>query len=39
MVSLYVCDFPQNLESDDLRSIFESFDGFIDVRVARDKTG
>jgi hypothetical protein len=38
MVSLYVCDFPQNIERDELTDIFRVFDGFIEVRLARDKT-
>lgn len=37
MVSLYVCDIPQSIEKEELRSFFNCFDGFIDVRVARDK--
>lgn len=39
MVSLYVCDFPQDLEKEEIESIFAEFDGFIEARLARDKTG
>jgi RNA recognition motif-containing protein len=39
MVSLYVCDFPQDLSSDDIKDIFGEFDGFTDVRIAKDKNG
>jgi RNA recognition motif-containing protein len=37
--SLYVCDFPQNLEREDLQEVFQEFEGFLDIRVARDKNG
>ena len=37
MVSLYVCDVPQNIEKDELADIFSCFDGFIEVRLARDR--
>jgi len=37
MVSLYVCDVPQNIEKDELADIFSCFDGFIEVRIARDR--
>ena len=39
MFSLYVCDFPQNLEKEDLKDIFAGFDGYVEARLARDKTG
>lgn len=39
MVSLYVCDFPQNLEKEELSAIFENFDGYIETRTARDRSG
>jgi hypothetical protein len=31
---LYVCDFPQDLERDDIEQIFREFDGFLEVRIA-----
>ena len=37
MVSLYVCDLPDTIEKDELRDMFGVFDGFIDVRLAKDK--
>jgi RNA recognition motif-containing protein len=37
MVSLYVCDIPQNITKEELESVFCCFDGFIEVRLARDK--
>jgi len=37
VVSLYVCDIPQNIEKEDLEFIFKNYDGFVDVRIARDK--
>ena len=36
-VSLYVCDIPQDIEKDDLDNVFSSFDGFVEVRLAKDK--
>jgi hypothetical protein len=39
MVSLYVCDFPQSLQKEELSSIFESFDGYLETRTARDRSG
>jgi hypothetical protein len=39
MVSLYVCDFPQSLEKEDLSSIFKDFEGYIETRTARDRSG
>lgn len=39
MVSLYVCDFPQDLDKEDIESIFSSFNGFKELRIAKDKTG
>jgi hypothetical protein len=39
MVSLYVCDFPQNLDRTDLENLFGAYTGFIEARTARDKTG
>ena len=38
MVSLYVCDIPQNLEKEELEELFKSFEGLIEVRMAKDKT-
>jgi hypothetical protein len=37
MISLYVCDIPQTIEKDELMEIFSCFDGFIEVRIARDR--
>ena len=37
VVSLYVCDIPQNIERDELEGVFSCYDGFIDSRIARDK--
>jgi len=37
MVSLYVCDFPHEIEKKELLDIFSCFDGFIEVRIAKDK--
>lgn len=37
VVSLYVCDIPQNIEKEDLETIFQNYDGFVDVRIAKDK--
>ena len=37
--SLYVCDFPQSLNPPDITRAFNNFSGYIDSRVARDKTG
>lgn len=37
MISLYVCDFPSHVDKKELHEIFCCFDGFIEVRVARDK--
>ena len=37
MVSLYVCDIPQTIERDELTEIFSCFDGFVEVRIARDR--
>jgi RNA recognition motif-containing protein len=39
MVSLYVCDFPQSVEKDELSSIFDKFEGYIETRTARDRAG
>lgn len=39
MVSLYVCDFPDSLEKDELSSIFNGFEGYIETRTARDRSG
>jgi RNA recognition motif-containing protein len=36
-VSLYVCDIPQNITKEELDSVFSCFDGFNEVRLARDK--
>jgi hypothetical protein len=37
--SLYVCDFPQHLEREDVSSVFREFDGYVEVRLAKDKNG
>ena len=37
--SLYLCDFPKTLERLDIHQAFHQFDGYIEARVARDKTG
>ena len=37
VVSLYVCDIPQTIEKDELGQIFSCFDGFIEVRLAKDR--
>lgn len=37
MVSLYVCDIPQTVEKDELREIFSVFNGYIEVRIAKDR--
>lgn len=37
VVSLYVCDIPQNIEKEELEGVFQMFDGFVEVRIARDK--
>lgn len=37
VVSLYVCDIPQNIEKEELEGVFQCFDGYVDVRLARDK--
>ena len=37
--SLYVCDFPQQLERADLTNAFRNFSGFLEARIAKDKTG
>jgi hypothetical protein len=37
MISLYVCDIPQTIEKEELSEIFSCFDGFIEVRIARDR--
>ena len=39
MISLYVCDFPQDIDREELEPIFSEFDGFIDLRLAKDKNG
>jgi hypothetical protein len=39
VVSLYVCDIPQNIEKLDLEEIFKYFDGYVEVRLAKDKKG
>ena len=36
-VSLYVCDIPQNIQKDGLESLFKCFEGFNEVRMAKDK--
>lgn len=35
--SLYVCEFPQDLEEKELENHFNKFDGFLDLRIAWDK--
>ena len=37
MVSLYICDIPQNLEQEDLEPHFKDLSGYIEVRIARDR--
>lgn len=37
VVSLYVCDIPQNIEKEELDGVFSCFEGFVEVRLARDK--
>ena len=37
MVSLYVCDLPETVEKNELRDMFQVFDGYIDVRMAKDR--
>jgi hypothetical protein len=37
VVSLYVCDFPPSIEKEELAEIFSCFDGFVEVRIARDR--
>ena len=39
MVSLYVCDFPQDCNKEDIENIFNEFDGYIESRLAKDKNG
>ena len=39
MVSLYVCDFPDSIGKEDLTSIFQGFEGYIETRTARDRSG
>ena len=39
MVSLYVCDFPQTLEREELCAVFQNFDGYVETRTARDRSG
>ena len=36
-ISLYVCDIPQNITKEELDTVFSCFDGFVEVRLARDK--
>lgn len=38
VVSLYICDIPQDIVKEELEKLFRDFDGFIDLRIARDKT-
>lgn len=38
LVSLYICDIPQDIEKEDLEKLFRDFQGFKDLRIARDKT-
>ena len=37
MVSLYVCDVPDSVEKEELVEMFGVFEGFIDVRLAKDR--
>lgn len=37
VVSLYVCDIPQNIEKEELESIFSMFEGYVELRLAKDK--
>jgi RNA recognition motif-containing protein len=38
LVSLYICDIPQEIEKEEIEKLFKDFGGFKDIRVARDKT-
>ena len=37
MFSLYVCDIPQNVTKEELEKVFSQFNGFHEVRLAKDK--
>ncbi len=37
MFSLYVCDIPQNISKEELEKVFSQFNGFHEVRLAKDK--
>ena len=37
MFSLYVCDIPQNITKEELEKVFSQFNGFHEVRLAKDK--
>jgi hypothetical protein len=37
VVSLYVCDIPQTIEKEELEAVFQTFEGFVEARIARDK--
>jgi hypothetical protein len=37
VVSLYVCDIPQNIEKEQLENVFSPFEGYIQARIAIDK--
>jgi hypothetical protein len=39
MVSLYVCDFPQDIDKSQLSAVFQAYDGYIETRTARDRSG
>jgi hypothetical protein len=38
VVSLYICDIPQDIDPTELENLFKDFAGFKDLRVAKDKT-
>ena len=38
VVSLYICDIPQDIDQTELEKLFGDFRGFKDLRIARDKT-
>jgi len=38
VVSLYICDIPQDIDQDELERLFKDFGGFKELRVAKDKT-
>lgn len=38
VVSLYICDIPQDIDREELEKLFRDFGGFKELRIARDKT-